>query len=81
MQQPTVGRIVHYVSYGTPGGEYGQECRAAIITAVEEDSDKLGRSQPVSLAVFNPTGTFFNQGCRHSEGAQTGGTWHWPERV
>jgi hypothetical protein len=32
--QPSVGRIVHYVSYGTPGGEYGQECRAAIVTEV-----------------------------------------------
>lgn len=33
--KPTVGRIVHYVSYGTPGGEYGKEHRAAIITAVQ----------------------------------------------
>lgn len=32
--QPSVGRIVHYVSYGTPGGEYPQACRAAIVTAV-----------------------------------------------
>lgn len=31
---PTVGRIVHYKSYGTPGGEYEPECRAAIITSV-----------------------------------------------
>lgn len=31
---PTVGRIVHYKSYGTPGGEYEPECRAAIVTAV-----------------------------------------------
>jgi len=23
--KPTVGRIVHYVSYGTSGGEYGRE--------------------------------------------------------
>jgi hypothetical protein len=34
MQQPSVGRIVHYVSYGTPGGEYRSECRAATITSV-----------------------------------------------
>jgi hypothetical protein len=32
--KPTVGRIVHYVSYGTPGGEYTSQCRAAIITEV-----------------------------------------------
>jgi hypothetical protein len=45
----------------------------------------------VSLAVLNPTGMFFNQGCRHEEpydgevhsghSRMTGGTWHWPERV
>ncbi|MET4095125.1 hypothetical protein [Arthrobacter sp. UYCu712] len=33
-QQPSVGRIVHYHSYGTPGGEFRPEARAAIITAV-----------------------------------------------
>lgn len=31
---PTVGRIVHYQSYGTPGGEYLPEPRAAVITEV-----------------------------------------------
>ena len=34
-QQPSVGRIVHYQSYGTPGGEYLPEPRAAIITEVK----------------------------------------------
>lgn len=33
-QTPSVGRIVHYHSYGTPGGEYLPEARAAIITEV-----------------------------------------------
>lgn len=33
-QPPTVGRVVHYVSYGTPGGEYTSECRAAMVTEV-----------------------------------------------
>ena len=28
-QKPAVGRIVHYTSYGTPGGEYPSVCRAA----------------------------------------------------
>ena len=27
--QPTIGRVVHYVSYGSPGGEYESECRCA----------------------------------------------------
>jgi hypothetical protein len=85
-QKPSAGRIVHYVSYGTLGGEYTSQCRAAIITAVEpsEGDDSLANMngpESVSLVVLNPTGMFFNQGCRHSEGAQAGGTWHWPERV
>lgn len=78
MQQPSVGRIVHYVSHGTPPREdgtqaYSSECRAAIITAV-------GAEGYVSLAVFNPTGMFFNERVRYDE-QQAGGTWHWPERV
>lgn len=72
---PTVGRVVHYVSYGTPGGEFPQTCRAAIITEVETDT-------VVSLAVLNPTGMFFNTGLTHDDGDHpAGGTWHWPERV
>ena len=71
--KPSVGRIVHYVSYGTPGGEYTSQCRAAIVTYVHQGGD-------VSLAVLNPTGMFFLEQCCHSEGARPGGTWHWPER-
>lgn len=32
--RPSVGRVVHYRSYGTPKGEYQPECRAAVVTAV-----------------------------------------------
>lgn len=71
---PSVGRTVHYVSYGTPGGEYGKCCRAAIVTAVGQDGE-------VSLAVLNPTGLFFNQSTPYESDAENGGTWHWPERV
>jgi len=70
-QKPTIGRIVHYVSYGSPGGEFKSECRAAIVTAVH--SDVL-----VDLCVLNPSGIYFNQSVAYGEG---GGTWHWPERV
>jgi hypothetical protein len=90
---PSVGRIVHYVSYGTPGGEYSKECRAAIVTEVSPESKGDGQ-QIVGLAVLNPTGFFFNRECVHHEAAETddqapgggalnhpGGTWHWPERV
>jgi len=72
-QTPSVGRIVHYKSYGTPGGEYGSVCRAAIITAV-------GYGE-VSLCVLNPEGQFFKQGVESDEDEKAGGTWHWPERV
>ena len=77
MPKPSVGRIVHYVSYGTPGGRYKSECRAAIITAV---SQPLGVT--VDLAVLNPTGMFFNRGTvLNNDTPYEGGTWHWPERV
>jgi hypothetical protein len=79
---PSVGRIVHYVSYGTPAGEYASECRAAIITEVTDGTTTVG------LCVLNPTGQFFNRAVEQhepvTEGGVTeivGGTWHWPERV
>lgn len=87
--RPSVGRIVHYVSHGTPGGEYKSQCRAAIVTEVSPESSSVG------LAVLNPTGVFFNVAPYH-DGEESpltslsqepsalpypGGTWHWPERV
>ena len=84
MQQPSVGRVVHYVSYGTPGGEYSPECRAAIITEVPAieapDSDGEYR-QRVGLCVLNPTGQYFNRDVPQDEERHQGGTWHWPERT
>lgn len=78
MPTPSIGRIVHYVSYGTPGGEYTSECRAAIITGV---SDETGFGKLVSLCVLNPTGQFFNRCVEQDEQSKTGGSWHWPERT
>lgn len=72
MMQPTIGRIVHYVMYGTPGGEYPSVCRAAIVTEVGEAH--------VGLAVMNPEGMFFNRSVLEGEKSE-GGTWHWPERM
>jgi len=79
---PSVGRIVHYVSYGTPGGEYTSQCRAAIIAGVPgpADGDSRNVDKPVDLVVLNPTGLFFNR-CPQDEESKRGGTWHWPERV
>ncbi len=80
--KPSIGRIVHYVSYGTPGGEYGMECRAAIVTEIprEGDPDADG-SETVGLAVLNPSGMFFNRTPHDEHVAKAGGTWHWPEHV
>lgn len=93
--EPSVGRIVHYVSYGTPGGEYLKTCRAALITGLGEplsfpihgdgiDDLSEDEAQLVDLCVVNPTGLFFNQGVPQDERPsheRGGGTWHWPERV
>jgi hypothetical protein len=83
--KPSVGRVVHYRSYGTPNGEYPSTCRAAIVTGVDtyqdgdsSDGTHLGH---VSLCVLNPEGMFFNRSVRQDEDTQRGGTWHWPERV
>lgn len=83
-QVPSVGRDVHYVSYGTPGGEYPSVCRAAKITEVDRYQDSLpdeGFIGHVGLAVFNPEGLFFNRAVLQDEETKRGGTWHWPERV
>lgn len=92
MALPSVGRVVHYVSHGTPVKPDGTQafpsvCRSAIITEVGDwpegvsDADRHNIAVPVGLAVLNPTGLFFQQGCMESEDGREGGTWHWPERV
>lgn len=85
--KPSVGRIVHYVSYGTPNGEYPSVCRAAIVTEVDEYDSSAPRGDfiehfigHVNLCVLNPEGMFFNKGCHQDEVDKKGGTWHWPEK-
>jgi len=89
-QQPSVGRIVHYVSYGTPvrpdGSQaFESQCRAAIIAEVIDvggpyvNAEDLP-NEPAVLCVLNPTGLFFHD-AEHDEDDRAGGTWHWPERV
>lgn len=78
-QEPSVGRMVHYVSHGTPVKSDGSqvfesECRAAVVTGVKNPTT-------VSLCVLNPTGLFFHQECYMDGDRKPGGTWHWPERV
>src|SRR5712672_1833052 len=67
-----IGEIVHYVSYGTPGGEYPSACRAAIVTSVLG----FGSLPDVSLAVLNPEGMFFNPAISYRGERDRGGTWH-----
>lgn len=73
MQKPSVGRVVHYMSYGSKGGEYQPQCRAAIVAEVVSETQ-------LALVVLNPTGMFFNT-CGEDQDEKAGGTWHWPERV
>lgn len=54
-RQPAIGMPVHYVAFGTPGGEYPKTCRAAFITEITDDP-----AQSAGLCVLNPTGMFFN---------------------
>lgn len=80
MTAPSVGRIVHYTSYGTPGGEYPSACRAAIVTEVSDPNGVDADLGKIGLAVLNPEGMFFNRAVGYDE-TNAGGTWHWPERV
>lgn len=81
--RPTVGRIVHYQAYGTPGGEFPKTARAAVVTEIDiidplvnPDGTKVG------LCVLNPQGFFFNQHVRYDGSADPkGGTWCWPPRA
>lgn len=76
MEGLQVGRIVHYVAYGTPNHEYEQGAhRAAIITEIINKESGL-----VNLAIFNPTGIHWNTSIMYSETLRPG-TWHWTEKA
>jgi hypothetical protein len=84
MEKPSIGRIVHYVAYGTPGGEFpAGACRAAVITEIGVGVASTGGPDPderVGVMVANPSGLYFNHGIAHDED-KAPGTWHWPERL
>jgi len=71
VQKPSVGRIVHYRNFGTPGELV---CRAAVVTTVDVDGT-------VGLAVLQPVGASFSVGHEQDETSKAYGTWHWPERI
>lgn len=92
---PSVGRIVHYVSQGSPvqpdgSQRYPSVRRAAIITEVPEllsegpNTGPDGYVPSVGLAVLNPTGIHFDRQVPYAEpngDELEPGTWHWPARV
>lgn len=96
MAEPSVCRMVHYVSYGTPGGEYGRACRAAVITEIPADYRHRTVAGSIGLVVLNPSGLFFDRDVSYDGGEllepgetrrglcgdrdYAGGTWHWPAR-
>lgn len=71
--KPSIGRIVHYQSYGSPGGEHTSQPRAAVITEVTSD-------EVVSLCILNPTGQYFDRDVKYSAEPKPG-HWNWPPRV
>ncbi|SDT74327.1 hypothetical protein [Actinoplanes derwentensis] len=80
MNAPRVVDLVHYTSYGTPGGEYPSVCRAAVVTAAGQPGENA--RTPVALCVLNPAGAQFVQRVLQSGaadgGPHPGGTWHRP---
>lgn len=83
MQEPSIGRIVHYVlSEGSFKGEH----RPAIITQVWQPISNASNPGMSNLTVFPAqSGDFFSSGPQmvgsvlfNELGAE--GTWHWPEK-
>ena len=72
-QKPSIGRIVHYGRYGSPGGEHKPEPSPAIITAVLDETTMM-----CQLFVMNPNGLYFNPTPFSAEPKP--GHWSWPPR-
>ncbi len=72
--KPSIGRIVHYQKYGTPGGELKAEPNPAIITKILNEE-----TQECQLFVIYPNGLYFNP-TPFSEEPKPG-HWSWPPRV
>jgi hypothetical protein len=71
---PTVGRMVYYKSYGTPGGEFPSVDRAAVITEVGSFGTSEEPETRVRLCVLNPDGMFFTKFLKQG---QEPGQWDW----
>jgi hypothetical protein len=74
-QKPSIGRIVHYHAYGTPGGEFKSVPRAAVVTDIVDEAEEIG------VCVLNPSGIFFHR-VKHAPGdVPLAGHWNWPPKV
>lgn len=73
-QKPSIGRIVHYQKYGTPGGEHKAEPSPAVITQVFDQE-----TGEVQLFVMNPNGLYFNRTPYSAEPKP--GHWNWPPKI
>lgn len=69
----TIGRIVLYTRYGSPGGEHLPEPSPAVIVKVNDEA-----TQRCQLFVMNPNGVYFND-TPYSEDPKPG-CWSWPKR-
>lgn len=81
MTDIAIGATVHYVHRESTSRD-ADPCWTALITAVHPSEGEgslanLRGPEPVDLAV--PAFRKFRDRVRHSEGARTEGTWHWPD--
>lgn len=74
MATPTIGRIVHYHSHWKPADAPVTPPRAAIVTGVHQDGER------VSLTILENGGMSFKRQIKYSE-APAPGCWSWPPRV
>jgi hypothetical protein len=72
--QPTIGRSVHFQSYGQPNDDREMVTRAALVVAIDPDNSSC------SLCVFSTSGMYFRHHVRFSEEPKLG-CWNWPPRV
>ena len=71
-QEPTIGRIVHYVK-----DDFTDEHRPAIVVKCEGSIVNL----QVFTAGAGSHGTMWASSVEHDEELKKANTWHWPERV
>ena len=74
MSAVTVGRTVHYHSYHAAPGAAPSTPKAAIVTGVAQDGER------VHLVVLEKSGMVFKHHISYSE-EPAAGCWSWPPRV